>query len=95
MNPFDYSVIPEIKVYHSDLLEYDWTNADFILINSTCFEIDLMSRIYEKAKTCKEGTWMLTLTKKLPINEEWDMVLQTKKEMSWSLATVNLYRKIK
>jgi hypothetical protein len=65
-----------------------------------------MSKIYEKAKSCKEGTWFLTLTKNLlkyastdnsraPGDEEWEMVLQTKKPMSWAPATVYLYRKIK
>ena len=54
-----------------------------------------MNKIYEKSKSCKEGTWLLTLTKKLPVNEEWEMVLQTKKPMSWAPATVNLYKKIK
>ena len=38
---------------------------------------------------------MLTLTKKLPQNEEWELILQTKKQMSWAPATINLYRKVK
>lgn len=92
-NPFEYATIPEIKLYNSDLLEYDWTNADFILANSTWFESDFMTKIYEKSKSWKEGTWMITLTKKLPPNDEWEFVLQTKKQMSWAQATVNLYKK--
>lgn len=94
-NPFEYGIIPEIKFYHADIIDYDWTNSDFILTNSTCFDPDLMTKIYEKSKTWKEGTWFLTLTKKLPANDEWELIFQTKKQMSWAPATINLYRRNK
>ena len=54
-----------------------------------------MAKIYEKAKLLKEGAFILTLTKKLPINDDFELVLQVKKQMSWALATVNLYKKVK
>ena len=54
-----------------------------------------MAKIYEKAKNLREGAYVLTLTKKLPINDDFEMIFQGKKQMSWAAATVNLYKKIK
>ena len=95
LNPFDYGVIPEVKVYHADVTEFDWSYGDFILANSTWFDPELMNKIYEKSKAWREGAWMVTLTKKLPPNEEWELMFQTKKKMSWADATINVYKKAK
>jgi hypothetical protein len=86
-------------------LEFDWSNADFVLANSTCFEMSLMYKIAEKASLLKKDSWMVTLTKKLPsadplyVREEekrdWECLLSIKKLMSWGYATVNIHRKIK
>ena len=50
----------------------------------------------------KTGSWILTLTRKLPGvepgrgNEKfWDLVFSVKLPMSWGPATVNLHRKVK
>jgi len=47
----------------------------------------------------KKGTWILTLTKKLPQPEEintpiFECVMSIKRQMSWGLATVHIQRKI-
>lgn len=61
---------PEFEVHLGDMLELDWSKADLILANSTCFDQALLNKISEKCKKCKIGTWMFTLTKKLPSAEE-------------------------
>ena len=92
--------------YHGDLLEYDWwSEADFVLANSTCFEMALMTKICEKTALMKKGSWMVTLTKKLPSSDpfvvrddekrDWECLLSIKRQMSWGLATVHIHRKIK
>ena len=55
-NPFHYSSVPEMKFVNSDFNEvssnhfkFDWSIADFVLVNSTCFEDDLMLKIFEKS----------------------------------------------
>lgn len=40
--------------------------ADIVLANSTCFDMSLMQKIAEEAKKMKKGTFIITLTKKLP-----------------------------
>ena len=96
---------PKFEIVHGDLLEYDWWNtADLVLANSTCFEYTLMRLIAEKADRMKKGSWMITLTKKLPTADPiyerdpskrtWECVLSLKMVMSWGYATVNIQRKI-
>lgn len=96
---------PEFKVEKGDLLKYDWSDADFVLANSTCFEQSFMVQIASEASKMKVGAWMITLTKKLPsadpnyIKEEekreWECLSSIKLEMSWGPATVNVQRKVK
>lgn len=64
-----------------------------------------MNKIAEKSSLMKKGSWMVTLTKKLPTSDplfnreedkrDWECVLSIKKIMSWGLATVHIHRKIK
>jgi hypothetical protein len=52
----------------------------------------------------KKGTFMVTLTKKLPSSDpfvvrdekrrDWECVYSIKKTMSWGLATVNIHKKV-
>jgi hypothetical protein len=92
-------------VVNGDLLEYDWwSEADLVIANSTCFDFILMQNIAEKASLMKKGSWMITLTKKLPTADpiyvrdpeerEWECVLSIKMLMSWGPATVNIQRKL-
>jgi hypothetical protein len=92
--------------FREDLLNYDWwTDADLVLANSTCFEMSFMNQICEKTSLMKKGSWMITLTKKLPTADplitrdddkrDWECLLSIKKQMSWGLATVHINRKIK
>ena len=46
---FGFTNAPIFEVYKADILEFDWSNADFVLINSTCFEHKFMIQISEKA----------------------------------------------
>ena len=86
---FNYDVPPSFEVYQGDMLEFDWSMADIVLANSTCFDMSLMNRVAEKARLLKKGSFMITLTKKLPTsdplvvkeasNRDWDCVYSIKK----------------
>lgn len=64
-----------------------------------------MQKIAEKASLMKVGSWMVTLTKKLPTADaifiredekrDWECALSVKLLMSWGHATVNIQKKIK
>ena len=98
--------MPEFEVFHGDMLkDLDWSSADLVLANSTCFDTPLLNQIAEKCSLLKKGSWMFTLTKRLPSSEpeyyedpksmmEWECVISIKREMSWGLATIHVHRKI-
>ena len=87
------------------MMDLDWSHADLVLANSTCFDQPLLIKIAEKCSLLKKGSWMFTLTKKLPSAEldfytdekdlEWECVMSIKREMSWGMATIHIQRKIK
>ena len=61
-----------------------------------------MQKIADKAYLMKAGSWVVTLTKRLPsadvkdeTKREWECVYSIKKTMSWGVATVNIHHKIK
>lgn len=93
--------LPKFEVYQGDLLKFDWwTEADLVLANSTCFEFSMMVEIAERASRMKKGSWMITLTKKLPsadpiyerdpAKRDWECLLSIKMIMSWGYGTVNI-----
>ena len=101
-----HSKAPKFQVEQADILKYDWSDADLVLANSTCFEYKFMEQIADKAKSLKKGSWFITLTKRIPTSDEslkteekddrdWDCVLSIKLQMSWGLATLNIHQKIK
>ena len=61
------------------MFNIDWTDADMIFANSTCFDQAMMENIYEQSLRCKKGTWMITTTNKLPYAEK---VLSTNQNLN-------------
>jgi hypothetical protein len=92
--PFD--KMPDIFVENGDFLKYDWRDASFILANSTCFSVDLMTALSKKADSeLKKGTIFVTFTKRLPnLNEKWEIRDGFRRLMSWGIATVYIHRKL-
>ena len=75
--------------------KFDWVNqADFVLINSTCFDLKLIGKIARKASAMKIGSWLLSVSKQLPEANHWTCVLSVKLPMSWGDATVFVHKKI-
>lgn len=93
---------PSFEVIQGDILEVDWSDSCLVLANSTCFDSALMNKIALKCSQLKKGSWMFTLTKRLPTAEpdnelgivEWECVMSIKRQMSWGQATVHIHRKI-
>jgi hypothetical protein len=62
------------QVYKSDFIKCDecpdWTHIHsekqtLILVNSTCFDHELLKKISKKCSELKKGDWVFTTTKKL------------------------------
>ena len=63
---------PEFCVKLGDFIanSEDWTDADLIFVNATCFmdwnPDDLMHQLSKKMHKLKKGTWIMTTTHPLP-----------------------------
>ena len=100
------SKAPVFDVKLGDIIKDDWSGADFIIANSTCFSEGLMESMAKAAMKCKKGSWFVTLTKRLPTADDklltksgdrrdWDCVLTKAMKMSWGIATIHVHKKIK
>ena len=96
---------PGFDVKLGDIITDDWSDADFIIANSTCFSEGLMQAMAKAAAKCKKGSWFVTLTKRLPTADEnlvtksgdgreWECVLTKAMKMSWGVATIHVQKKI-
>jgi hypothetical protein len=80
---------PGIQFFCSDFFQFDWTDADMILANSTCFSDEMMIRLGEVE--LKTGTIAISLTQKIP-GKNWIILETIRKDMSWGVATVHMQK---
>ena len=76
-----------------DSTAFDWTAADIVFVNSTCFSDALMQRLQAEAASLRTGARVMTLTKhfSMPAFQVVDSVNYT---MSWGLATCYFHRRL-
>mmetsp|Transcript_39165 Transcript_39165/g.67719 ORF Transcript_39165/g.67719 Transcript_39165/m.67719 type:complete len:317 (-) Transcript_39165:408-1358(-) len=65
---------------------YDWTRADVVFANSTCFDAALMETISKLGEYLRPGARFITLTKKLT-SDKFDVLERRQYAMSWGPAT--------
>ena len=76
----------------TDLAAHDWSHADVVFTNSTCFDDSMMVVIARKAAKLKKGAFFITFTKKLP-SVHFDVRESQLYQMSWGGATVFIQQK--
>lgn len=77
-----------------DMSLCDWpSEATIAIANSTCFSAELMQELAGLAAGMRKGCIFVTLTKRLPSPEHWEVVDDTLMMMSWGGATVYTQRK--
>ena len=52
-----------ITLTHGDATVIEWSDADVVFINSTCFEDSLLEKLAAKASDLKPGSFVFTVTK--------------------------------
>lgn len=89
-----------ITFIHGSILEldtYDWTKADIILANSTCFTIPFFGQIEKLAENCRAGTIFISLTHCLGYGDgattSWELLDSMRLKMSWGHAEVSISRR--
>lgn len=70
-------------------LAFDWTQADIVFANSTCFGFELMGKLSQKANRMRSGAKLVTMT--LPVQStEFELILKRNYPMSWGVGTMYL-----
>jgi len=86
--PQDLSVICE------DFRNFDWSDADLVWANSTCFGGQLMQHLSAYSERMKLGSNFITLTQKLT-SPHWEQVVPGELyPMSWGSATIYIWKKV-
>ncbi len=77
-------------------MKQKWENSSIIFANSTCFPLELMANIANKANIeCRPGTIIITFTKRLTtLGLDWELRDGFRRLMSWGIATIYVHRKI-
>ena len=88
----DIPMVP-IEFRCQDFLDADFTDADIIFINSTCFSYETMDALAAKMESLKNGARIITVTKQMKADYLTEFKVR-KFEFSWGEATVYFYKKI-
>lgn len=94
-NIFSFDKPNHIEFIHGDFLKQSWKDTSVIFANSTCFSLDMMASIANKAnKECKPGTIIITFTKRLTtLNLDWELRDGFRRLMTWGVATIYVHRR--
>lgn len=82
----------EIKLLHGSFLDFDLSNADFVFMNSTCFQEDLMELLEVKLEELKPNATIISLSKMLK-SPAFHQYKHKMYEFSWGQATAFYHRK--
>jgi len=84
----------DVGFVNMDFRLFDWSDADVVFANSTCFDESLMTDMSALSELMKEGSYFISLTKKLK-SDHWEVIEAKQYRMSWGHATVHSQVKIK
>lgn len=92
---FTFETPNQIEFIQGDFLKQSWEDTSVIFANSTCFSLDMMASIANKAnKECKPGTIIITFTKRLTtLNLDWELRDGFRRLMTWGVATIYVHRR--
>lgn len=82
----------KISFVHASILDVDMSDADFVFMNSTCFEDDLVEAIAEKLECLRPNVTVISLSKSLPPTS-FHAYKSKKYDFSWGQATAFFHRK--
>ncbi len=81
-----------IHFHNADLFEFDFSDANIVFINATCYSKKSWEKIEEKFKTLKKGTRIIITTKKLE-DSCFKPIHGRNYLMSWGASYVRVYIK--
>ena len=92
---FNFDSPNQIEFLQGDFLKHNWEDTSIIFANSTCFTLNMMNNIANKAnKECKPGTIIITFTKRLTnLSADWELRDGFRRLMTWGIATIYIHRR--
>ena len=87
------SSFPVTQVFHDDLLNVNWQDADIIYCTNLCFPQELNERLFHKCLLLKKGT-RLILLKPLLNHPAFSLVYNSRIQMSWGNSQIYIIEKI-
>jgi len=93
--PGNLPLAKRIEFLQGDFLEIDWSHADFVFLNSTCYSPALMTAISAKAELLRPGALVVSLTKPLlpSSTDKFELLSKQKYQMSWGSATAYVQKR--
>ncbi len=82
----------QIQLIHGSFLDIDFSDADFIFMNSTCFQDDLMEALEEKLEKIRPHATVISLSKSLKPTS-FHQYKHKMFEFSWGQATAFYHKK--
>ena len=82
-----------IDFVHADATRVDWSDADVLFLNSTCYDERLMMTLASISERMREGAFCVTFTKRLP-SGLWKVLEFETHRMSWGSATIYIHKKV-
>jgi hypothetical protein len=89
--------LPEVEFENKSFTETidNWSDANIVVCNTTCFEEDAMTELEECLTGLAKNTFLIILSKKIDEKQmNWELLKTEKHEMSWGVSTFHIYRKI-
>jgi len=83
----------KVTFVKEDMTKIDWSDADFLFANSTCYNEPLMQKLAAASETMKPGSFAVTFTKCLP-SGNWEVLESQTHTMTWGSATVYIHKKL-
>ncbi|EFJ31901.1 hypothetical protein SELMODRAFT_408223 [Selaginella moellendorffii] len=83
----------DISFVRGDFLQEDWSDADIVFANATCFDDPLFEQLEQRAtQTLRNGSVVISVTKRFS-GGSWELVQRQEMKMSWAPAIVHVQRK--
>lgn len=84
----------KLNFVEGDFLKEDFLDADVVFCNSTCFSMEIFEALIAKIKNLKAGSFVITLTKRIDLDEFKIIYESSDIEYSWGKPTTLVYQKI-
>ncbi len=85
--------LPEIKFYNQNFIKADFSKANIIFINATCYPVEFWDELIKKFNQLSDGSRIIITSKKID-SPLFKQIYAGQHLMSWGMNSVRIYEKI-